>query len=141
MGRRWIAATAWFVLIGMGLASCGGIGGQAADPLVGTSWRLASLEGRAPLSGVEITTAFDEGSVHGSSGCNSFGGSYRVNGDEIEITELQSTLMACAIPEGAMDQEQEFLSLLSTSDSYQVADGHLRLIHAGRISLEFIPQE
>jgi len=141
MRLRWVAVTAVLGFVGMALSSCQGIGRVAADPLDGTSWLLASIEGGAPLPGTEITAVFDAGSVHGSSGCNNFGGSYRVSGDEIEIREIQSTLMACLVPEGATDQEQRFLALLSTSESYRLANGQLRLLHSGRVSLEFIPQE
>jgi heat shock protein HslJ len=134
-------ATALLGFVGVALSSCHGIGKVAADPLDGTSWLLASLEERAPLPGVEITAVFDTGSVQGSSGCNNFSGAYRINGGRIEIREIQSTLMACPVPDGAMDQEQEFLALLSTSDSYQLGDGQLRLMHSGRVLLEFTPQD
>jgi heat shock protein HslJ len=44
-------------------------------------------------------------------------------------------------PEGAMDQEQEFLAFLGASESYQTAGGKLQLMHAGRVVLEFISQD
>jgi heat shock protein HslJ len=39
-----------------------------------------------------------------------------------------------------MDQEREFLARLTSSESYQIADGQLRLMQSGRVMLEFIPQ-
>jgi heat shock protein HslJ len=126
--------------VGVALTSCYGMGKVPADPLDGTAWILASIEGRTPLPGTEITAVFDAGSLRGSSGCNSFGTSYEINGDRIVIREIQSTLMACLVPEGAMDQEREFLARLTSSESYQIADGQLRLMQSGRVMLEFIPQ-
>jgi heat shock protein HslJ len=88
-----------------------------------------------------ITAVFEGGAVHGSSGCNSFGASYEIHGDRIEIREIQSTLMACIAPDGAMDQEQAFVARLSSSETYQIADGQLRLMSSGRDALVFVPQD
>lgn len=125
-----------FVLVG-----CQGSRGPGADPLDGTSWLVVSLQDKTSLAGVEMTVVFDAGKMHGFSGCNQFGGSYKVTGDRIRVGELESTLMACLAPEGAMDQEQEFLKLLSTSDSYRLTDGDLRLLHSGRVVLAFMPRD
>jgi heat shock protein HslJ len=141
MGRRPVLAVTALGFAVLVLAGCHGIGGPAADPLDGTSWVIVSLEDKAPLPGIEVTAVFERGKLHGFSGCNQFGGSYTVNGDRIRISELQSTLMACIAPEGAMDQEQEFLRLLSASDSYQLTDGQLRLLHSGQVVLAFIPHD
>ena len=136
--RRVLSVTAlgFAVLV---LSGCHGIGGPVSDSLDGTSWLVVSLEDKASLSGIEMTAVFDTGKLHGFSGCNQFGGSYTVIGDRIRISELQSTLMACLSPQGAMDQEQKYMTLLSASDSYQLMDGHLRLLHSGQVVLDFIP--
>ncbi len=79
--------------------------------------------------------------MRGSSGCNSFGASYRINGDEIEIREIESTLMACIEPEGAMGQEQRFVTLLSASERYRIAGGQLQLMGSEGVWLVFDPQD
>src|SRR3990170_4545541 len=120
MRRRWVLSVAALEFAVLVLSGCHGIGGPVSDSLDGTSWLVVSLEDKASLSGIEMTAVFDTGKLHGFSGCNQFGGSYTVIGDRIRISELQSTL-------------------LSASDSYQLMDGHLRLLHSGQVVLDFIP--
>ncbi len=134
-------ATAAFGIFGMALSGCNGIGSAPPDPLDGTSWLLVSLEERDPLPGIDITASFDAGLVQGSSGCNNFGASYRINGDKIEIREIESTLMACIVPQGAMGQEQEFVTLLSASERYQITDGQLQLMRSEQVLLAFVSQD
>jgi len=141
MRRRWVLSVAALEFAVLVLAGCDGVGGPVSDSLDGTSWLVVSLEDKASLPGIKMTAVFDTSKLHGFSGCNQFGGSYTVIGDRIRINELQSTLMACLAPEGAMDQEQKFLTLLSASDSYRLADGHLRLLHSGQVVLDFIPHD
>jgi len=141
MRSQWTLATAVLGLVGMALAGCTGVEDAPPDPLDDTSWLLVSLDGRASLPGTVITAVFERGSVHGSSGCNSFGASYETHGDSIEIREIQSTLMACIEPDGAMDQEQEYLARLSSSERYQIADGRLQLMSSGQELLAFVPQD
>src|SRR3990170_7013225 len=139
MRRRWVLSVAALEFAVLVLSGCHGTGGPVSDSLDGTSWLVISLEDKATLSGVEMTAVFDTGKLHGFSGCNRFGGSYTVIGDRIRISELQSTLMACLAPEGAMDLEQKYMTLLSACDSYQLTDRHLRLLHSGQVVLDFIP--
>ena len=107
------------------LASCRGMSGP--DPLAGTSWALISSENRLTLNGRPITLRFEHGGVQGSSGCNSFGGDYRLSGKRIVIENLFSTMMACPEPEGIMEQEQHYLYLLGEVDSYSIVGGNLQL--------------
>jgi putative lipoprotein len=141
MKPQWIPATAVLGFAGVALAGCSIVGNARPDPLDGTSWLLVSVDGGEALAGIEITAVFEGGSIHGSSGCNSFGASYEIHADNIEIREIQSTLMACVAPDGAMDQEQAFFARLSSSETYQIADGQLRLMSSGRDLLAFVPQD
>jgi len=141
MKPQWALAMAVLGLAGMTLAGCNGVGNAPPDPLDGTAWLLVSLDGKDSLPGIDITAVFEGGSLHGSSGCNRFGASYEIHRDSIEIREIQSTLMACIAPEGAMDQEQEFIARLSSSERYQIADGRLRLMSSDRDLLTFVPQD
>ncbi|HLC03868.1 MAG TPA: META domain-containing protein [Anaerolineales bacterium] len=141
MKPQWTPATAVLGLAGMALAGCSIVGNARPDPLDGTSWLLVSVDGGEPLAGIEVTAVFEGGSVRGSSGCNSFGASYEIHGDNIEIREIQSTLMACIAPDGAMDQEQAFVARLSSYETYRIANGQLRLLSSGRDLLVFVPQD
>lgn len=60
-----------------------------------------------------ITIVFEDGNAGGSSGCNSYSGSYEIDGNGITFGPIAATLMACMEPEGLMEQEQEYLTFLS----------------------------
>ena len=61
-------------------------GSTASNPLAGTGWTLATLNGEASLADTEITVNFGEdGRLSGSDGCNRFSTSYTVDGDSITI--------------------------------------------------------
>jgi heat shock protein HslJ len=83
------------------------------------------------LIGTEITAAFgDDGKLTGSAGCNSYFGSYEVDGEAITFGPLGSTLMACAEPEGIMNQEQAYLAALESAGTYRIEGDKLELIDA-----------
>ena len=91
------------------------------------------------LQGTEISLLFnsDEGSINGSAGCNSYGTAYEINGNKIIVYEIASTEMYCISPEGVMDQEREFLSLLGDTQSFEVDDKTLTIICSGGQALFF----
>ena len=107
------------------LSACAGILPGSGDPLEGTSWRLMTLGGSSLIPGTEITLVFEKGQVHGSSGCNTYGGSYQVDGDKITMTDLYNTEMACMDPAGVMDQESEYLELLRDAQAFQIDEAEL----------------
>ena len=122
-----------FILAGCSLTARG-------DSLEGTSWTLTSLAGSQSMEGATITVQFSNGEISGSSGCNSFGGTYDVKGDKIETAELVSTLMACT-DSGVMDQEQAFMAYLQDTQSFEVGEGQLKIITADGAELLFVPAE
>lgn len=82
------------------------------NPLLGR-WDVAAFAVppstvKAPLAGTTLNVVFGLASVGGSSGCNSFNGSYEINGNAIRISRLASTQIAC--PQDVLDQESQFLS-------------------------------
>lgn len=80
---------------------------------VGTSWRLESL-----ISGDAVSSVFgdatlllaEDGTVSGSTGCRSFGGSYTLDGDELTIDDLVVDQRAC--DETSAGQDGHVLELL-----------------------------
>jgi heat shock protein HslJ len=119
------------------LAGCGESG--AAASLDDTRWVLRSLNGGSPLAGTEVTVAFEDGEVSGSAGCNSYFGSYRVEGeDKLTLTDLANTEMACFEPQGIMEQEVEYLSVLRAATGFRLSDGELQLFSAGGGLLVFM---
>lgn len=113
--------------------------GGASTALEGTEWTLLSLNGERPIAGTELTLEFHSGNeIDGSAGCNSFGGTYAVDGNSLTITELYHTEMACTEPDGVMEQEQTYVELLRQTAGYTVTDDELTLVNdAGDTILTF----
>jgi heat shock protein HslJ len=93
--------------------------------LEGTTWVADGYNnGRGAvvsvLGGTEITAQFDAGRMAGSAGCNSYTSGYSVSGNAIEIGPAASTRMACASPEGVMEQETAYLAALPTARVYRI---------------------
>ncbi len=76
-------------------------------------------------------------SVSGSTGCNSYSGTYVVQGDKMTFGQMTQTLRACAAPE-AMQQEQRYLRALAASGSYVVSGSQLTLSYNGTDTLTFV---
>jgi len=98
-----------------------------------TKWFLRSYGEQSNLKDIiedtEITAMFNssESQVNGSAGCNIYGGRYQIVGNMLSISEIYFTEMACMSPEGVMAQEQEFLTLLSSAQSFQSDDTTLTI--------------
>ena len=104
---------------------------DSADALTGRDWTLMRLGGEdvEPLAdGRRPNLHFEPDRVYGFTGCNRVTGGYRVDGPEMEFSQLAMTRMACA--EG-MELEQRFSSALETVTGYAVDGGRLLLLDAG----------
>jgi len=113
-----------------------------ATGLEGTEWQLLTLNGQPLLAGTTTTARFSQGQIDGSSGCNSYFGSYALRGSALQIEGLGGTEMACLEPAGVMEQEQTFLQTLGEVASYGLAHDQLRLQDAeGKEVLVFAPVE
>ena len=123
--------------------------------LEGTQWELISYnngdnDSRSVKADSRITALFDDGQVGGSAGCNNYFGGYEVEGSNIKIGPLGSTLMMCS-PE-VMDQERLYLEALASAATYNIVARRLELINsegaaaamysmAAQVSLEDHPWE
>jgi heat shock protein HslJ len=107
--------------------------------LEGVSWRLTTLAGKAPQlspgSSRPVTVRFEAGRVAGFSGCNTFTGSYAIDGDRVTLGRLATTMMACPEPEMAL--ESAFHAALSGTVHYSIQADQLRLIAASGTVLVF----
>lgn len=112
------------------LAGCAG-SGQGASPgpldLDGTTWRAILVRDAAPIAGAEPTMRFDAGQASGTTGCNSYGGGYRLDGTgAFDLDDsLLMTEMAC---DGARaTQEGAVIEILTAADHIELAAGHLKI--------------
>ena len=94
------------------------------DPLDGTSWTLVSylLNGQAAnvLDGTTITASFTKGEIAGTSGCNTYGANYTVDGNNITIEPPLGTNILCPEPQGIMEQEAAYQALLPMAATYEL---------------------
>lgn len=121
---------AWFFPVVLALmAACAGASSTAAGAvaLVGTEWRLESINGQAVMERSTASLQFPEsGRVAGNGSCNTFVGAVAIDNESIIFRQMASTKMACM--GGASAQETRYMQALSQAQRYQVVDGQL-LIH------------
>ena len=130
MNKKLLVGMLMMMALAVLLIGCGQAG--APTSLEGTSWVLTSLNGSSPIAGSEITLAFQGGQGTGSAGCNSYFGSYTVEGaDKLTFSAIASTEMACLEPEGLMEQETEYLDTLRAATGFRLSDGKLEIPSAG----------
>lgn len=104
--------------------------GTTSAAIENIHWNLVALNGDVASSGIEgraPSLSLDSFAKHasGATGCNVFGGSYTLIGDELNFGELVSTRMYC---EGVMDQESAYLDALESTRAWRLNDGGLELI-------------
>jgi heat shock protein HslJ len=119
------------------LASCAGA--TRSDPLNGTAWTLTSIDNSPPIGSAAVTVEFTGGQIGGSSGCNSYSGSYKVQGEKITTDAIAMTLMACA-DSRLMEQEQTFLGYLQNTPTFKLSAGQLQIIRSDGKVLTFKPK-
>jgi heat shock protein HslJ len=95
------------------------------------SWEVTSFNNGSAISSVAlgstITMSFDaDGQVSGNGGCNQYSGGYSVDGSNISIGPLRSTMMACP-DEAVGTQEAQFLAALDMVETWSLAGDTLTL--------------
>jgi heat shock protein HslJ len=133
-------------LVLLAAAGCGsGHGGSSPSDIVGPKWTITSYVFNGAMKPVvsgataDITFA-DDKTVSGSGGCNSFHGSYTLDGDSIKIGPLAATQKFCADPAGVMNQEQAIMSALEQATIVAPAGSDFKLNDdAGSTMVELAP--
>jgi heat shock protein HslJ len=120
----------------LALAGCAITSRDATTELPGTSWTLADLDGAEPVGETPPSITFnDDGSVTGTTGCNSFNGEVTIEGTELTFGPLATTRMACVDP-AASEQEQAFLVAMESVTGYTI-DSTGRLVLEGDTPMTF----
>jgi heat shock protein HslJ len=119
------------VLVSLAGLACDASSSQPAVPLYGVEWRALSISGRPPVAGHDVTLRLEpSGRVQGSTGCNSYGGSFELRDGRLELRDLLMTAAAC-VDRGAADAERRFLEVLHAEElQVQLGGGQLRLVAA-----------
>jgi heat shock protein HslJ len=106
---------------------------QMPVELAGSSWRVLSYNNgkQAVVSviiGTEMTANFGtDGSLSGSAGCNNYTTTYQTELENITIGPAAATRMACGDPEGIMEQEAAYLTMLTTAAVYRIELNQLEM--------------
>lgn len=107
-------------------------------------WVISTLEGK-DMSDIKnhgkaiyFTLNSKDNRVNGYSGCNTFMGTYKLEGTQISFSQMASTRMAC--PDSDIN-ESEILSVFETADNFTIADGKLSLNKARRAPLAVFAKE
>jgi heat shock protein HslJ len=137
-----IAVAAVVTLLGAwGVYAATGRMGEPPVELAGSAWVLVQWESGAdvsapdtPAPGASITLLFEEDRLAGSAGCNRYFGGYEVEGEELSVGMIGSTMMACA-PE-VMEMEARYLAALGATESFRLQDGQL-VLHSAAATLTF----
>lgn len=101
--------------------------------LEGKTWNLTSFnDGRNLVSLVldtQITAEFKEGTLSGSSGCNSYSGAFQYKEQNLSFDTFAVTMMACP-QEGVIEQETAYLNTLTKVTHYTIDGNNLLLFDA-----------
>jgi heat shock protein HslJ len=115
---------------------------DASVSLEGIDWTLVAMivkreiEGMSaplpnpvgPMPGTEITATFEDGTVRGSAGCNSYRAVYVLDGPRLTVDDAAVTEKSCVDPLGLMDQEQRYLAILASTTTYAIYGRQLWLV-------------
>lgn len=107
------------------------------------NWTLTSGSGPngavEPVEGSPITLEVDgQGTVHGSSGCNTYNSTATVEGNSVTFGPLMQTMMACE--DAIMTAEYAYSTALEGVSEGSVEDGGLVLTGEG-VELRYSPTE
>ncbi|MDO6994033.1 META domain-containing protein [Brachyspira innocens] len=72
-----------------------------------------------------ITIIFDDNKISGKSTINTYSASYRITGDNIEITDISASKMNG--PQNLMKEEEEYLQLLSEAHNLEIKGNILKI--------------
>ena len=118
-----------FVIFGILLVLNACSSGDVLTQLGSTEWSVTSIMGKT-LNGDEITKGLpslnfsDNGKLFGSTGCNNFTGSYKLDGTKLSLDPGAMTKMFCP-----GDTEQDFLKAINQVTSLKMDVSKLNLLN------------
>jgi heat shock protein HslJ len=107
------------------------------------TWTLTQLvvdgqeQALSPTHSATLHFGAHDGQVSGSGGCNTFGASYSLHGNQVQFGALRSTLIGCLDPVVA-GQESHYFQALPRVQTYQIVGTTLTLRgDSDRVQLTF----
>lgn len=96
---------------------------SARLPLEHTLWTLVAIDGQPQADHIHITALFEpgveagQGTIGGKSGCNNYRAGYTLDGADIQVQPLMTTMMACP---DLMEIEQFYWQALESAQSFEI---------------------
>ncbi len=107
-----------------------GCGGDPAALLRGALWVVEDLNGRGIIDRSRMTLRFgSDGRVSGKASCNKYSGTYWLTGEGLTVSGAAVTRKSCA--ESLMNQEKEFLDVLSGIQRFSMSPDGAVILYAG----------
>jgi len=131
---------ALLVVLVLSTSACSS-GSSTSDTLIG-QWDVAAIADPSgdlapPVEDTTLTANITDTEINGTSGCNNYMGAAAIDGSSVSFGPLAGTLMACAETD-VMDQEQLFLTLLGTIDSWEGTSEGVDLTTDGNVAIQLV---
>ena len=97
----------------------------SADSLLDIDGNTVSV-----FPGSKITAEFRNGQLSGNSGCNSYSGTYEIDGQNIQINQNMAVTMMACFPQEIAEQERAYLTALANAATYAVTESQMQLFDA-----------
>ena len=100
------------------------------DPsaLVGTAWRLASVDGESVSEDSIFTLAFySEYILGGHAGCRDYLATYQATGDNLNLLFESMFDVDCRVEDPALEQEVQFLDIMAPKADLRLGEGELEI--------------
>jgi heat shock protein HslJ len=107
---------------------------QKSNELVGTEWKLITLDGKNLIPNTTITIHFTEDYLGGQMDCNGYGGTSdsgkynaKIDGTFSLGSPFAVTVQLCTEPEGIMEQEAAYIEALQNATHFNVLGDQLEM--------------
>lgn len=115
----------------LGACSLGAAPSPSPASLDGHTYLSTGIEGAALVPGTQVRLTFKDGNLNAQGGCNIMGGTYSIDGDRLQTTQMSMTEMGCEEPRMQQDEWlARFLGDVAVSldgDTLTLTDGDVRL--------------
>jgi heat shock protein HslJ len=108
-----------------------------AATLDGRTFLSTDIQGMTLAQDTRVTLTFSDGNLQAQGGCNSMGGAYTIDGDQLKTGQMSMTEMACDEPRMAQD---EWLAGF-LSDATVTLDGDTLTLDDGTVTLTLVDKE
>ena len=111
--------------------------GTASATLENTHWKLVEAGGQPVVTPADRQEAYFRldplgNQLQGFSGCNQFGGGYKVEGRTLRFTQVSMTMMACV---DTNNPEQRFTTAVNSVAAYKISGNRLELLDSAGATL------